>query len=326
MNAPLSSGRTRGKRVGRVAGLAALAVVLMCAAKRIGDRMVERTLRAPPAATPLRMETEPVETFDGFTLHRFSFEGVPGERVPVMGVVPTAPAGRHPAIIFLYGIGMKMDFSPDIAKALTDSGHAVFVPEQYGRGQRKVAKRALPLQILTIRRRLALTVLETRRLMDILADRPDVDPDRIYLWGVSLGAMTGCSVVAYDRRIAGGIFTAAGGDLAEIAKHSPHLRRPDAKAWERVAALAVAEMFRPFDPIRHIGRIAPRPVLLQNATRDEVFPRSAVEALYGAADPPKDLHWFDSPHDRPSRETVEALLRDGFEWLGADADGPQRGP
>jgi dienelactone hydrolase len=294
-----------------------MALVALFAAKRVGDGFVERTLRAPPAATPVRLEAEPPEVCEGYTIHRFSFEGVPGERVPVLGVVPGGTGKRHPAIIFLYGIGMKTGFSHEIAKTVTDAGCALFVPEQYGRGQRKVARRALPLEVLQIRRRLALTILETRRLAGILSDRPDIDPDRICLWGVSLGAMTAFPVTAHDRRIAGGIFTAAAGDLPRIALDSAYLRRPDGKLWERGAALIAAEVLRPFDPIRHVDRIAPRPVLFQNASRDEIFPRSAVEALYDAAGEPKEIHWFDSPHDRPERATVEALIRDGIEWLRA---------
>jgi fermentation-respiration switch protein FrsA (DUF1100 family) len=45
-----------------------------------------------------------------------------------------------------------------------------------------------------------------------------------------------------------------------------------------------------------VGRIAPRPLLFVNATRDAIVPRAAAERLHAAAGEPREVRWFESGH------------------------------
>ena len=127
--------------------------------------------------------------------------------------------------------------------------------------------------------------------------------------------MAGCSVMAYDERFPAGVLTLSAGDLQKMAADSPYRAKLPWFSWVKVAAPAVASFLKPFDPIYHIGRIAPRPLLFQNANNDDLIPRSAVDALYGVAGKPKQIIWYDSSHDRLERAVVEKLVLDALAWL-----------
>jgi fermentation-respiration switch protein FrsA (DUF1100 family) len=62
-------------------------------------------------------------------------------------------------------------------------------------------------------------------------------------------------------------------------------------------------------PERWVGRIAPRPFLMLNASGDERLPRRAILALYEKARQPKELQWIPGPHIEPDRRgVVEGLI------------------
>lgn|GEM_PF-1559518 len=306
------------RRVLKVLLVVVAGIALLFAAKRAGDFFILQTIRSPLLPAPLRVILQPAETRGSYQVQKFTFQGSPGETVPVMAVIPAESGRRYPAIIFLYGIGMKMGFNTEIkevADAVTHAGFALFVPEQYDRGERRSKKRKGLEEFLAVRRRIALTIQETRRLVDVLTERSDIDPKRIYLWGASFGAMTGCSSMAYDPRVKAAVFTVAAGDFQRIVSDSPYMQKKCFFSWEKAVAPLAAEILRPFDPILHIGRIAPRPLLFQNTVQDELLPRSAVEALYNASGQPKEIRWYNSPHDRPVRKALEEAVRDGLVWL-----------
>lgn len=293
-------------------------IALLFAAKRAGDFFILQTIRSPlPPASP-KVILQSVENRGDYRVQKFTFEGLSGETIPVLAVIPAESGRRYPAIIFLYGIGMKMGFNTEIkevAEAVTHAGFALFVAEQYNRGVRRSKKRKGLEEFLAVRRRTKLTIQETRRLVDVLTERPDIDPERIYIWGASFGAMAGCTAMAYDPRVKAAVFTVAAGDFQRIVADSPYMQKKSFFSWEKAVAPLGAEILRPFDPILHIGRIAPRPLLFQNTIQDELLPRSSVEALYNASGQPKDIRWYDSPHDRPLRKVLEEAVRDGLVWL-----------
>ncbi|OGV70852.1 MAG: hypothetical protein A2283_13330 [Lentisphaerae bacterium RIFOXYA12_FULL_48_11] len=300
-----------------------LTVACSVVAKWISDCVTFRDLKTYDRSHPLNVKQISSSNRTNYIREEFSFEGCPGEEVPVLTLVPAGNTNRYPAIILLYGIGMKMNFADrdDVANAVTKAGFALFVPEQYGRGRRRKESVNRLQEVMALRHRIVLTIKETRRLVDVISERPDIDPARIYFWGASFGAMTGCSVMAYDQRLPAGIFTLAAGDFQKMAAESPYRSKLDEKySWMKVVAPAVASFLRPFDPIYHIDRIAPRPLLFQNANNDELIARSAVDALYGTAGEPKQILWYDSPHDHLERAVIEKVVGDALAWLQIQDD------
>jgi predicted esterase len=90
------------------------------------------------------------------------------------------------------------------------------------------------------------------RALDAAAQLGGVDARRVAYAGFSLGAIIGATFCGVDPRPRAAALALAGGGLGP----------PET------------------DPLRHVGRIAPRPVLLIGATRDQTVPRSATEALF----------------------------------------------
>ena len=72
----------------------------------------------------------------------------------------------------------------------------------------------------------------------------------------------------------------------------------------------------PLEPLKYIGRIAPRPVFFLNGTGDEAMPVACSHALHDAAGEPKTIAWLDVGHvDIRSREFHERVLEEFLIWL-----------
>ncbi|MFH1477294.1 MAG: acetylxylan esterase [Verrucomicrobiota bacterium] len=299
-----------------------LAIFFVCTAGIITAKLAWnqaniRALRKYDARPPLNVILQFSEQKKGYILEEFTFEGSPGETVPVMAAIPSNTGQPCPAIIFLYGIGMKINFVDEIAAAVTQAGFALFVPEQLNRGKRRPKGLSQAEEVMTFRRRILTTIRDPHRLMDVIEKRPDIDSRRIYLWGASFGAMAGCSVMAYDPRLKAGVLTLCGGDFQKMARDTAIRKTLPRFSWIKLAAPAAASLLHPFDPILHIARIAPRPLLFQNLLNDEMIPRSAVEALFNQAGQPKQMLWYDSPHNHPVKDAVKQAVHDGLAWLKA---------
>ncbi len=306
-----------------------IGLLLIFGAKRVSDIVMEHRLRKPLPDKAVPVVWDKIVDRGRLEEHRFTFEPRNGEHIPVVGSIPSGREEEWPAIVFLYGIGMRMQFSDVLAEAMTDAGFALFVMEQYGRGERRSARRSIIGEIAALRRRTVMTIQETRQLAEIIAAHPNIDAGRIYLWGASFGAITGSVAMAYDDRFKAGVLTAGAGDLYQLTK-SPRLAREGHPVLMRGIAHILAELLRPFDPMRHVGAISPRPLLFQNALHDEYFPPETVHALHESAGQPKDVQWIDTSHSNPGRDAIEQIVLDGLAWLEKQdltirQDGLQRG-
>ena len=302
--------RRRGRRLLVTAAILLAAWAALAVAKRRWD---ERTLHLYDPAVPLDVQAGPRALQDGFVREPFSFQALPGERVPVAAALPTGATNRLPAILFFYGSGMSMDFANKVDAVMTQAGFAFFVPEQYNRGERRIRGLSWLGEALAMRRRVFVTGQEMRRLVDAVSARSDVDPSRIYFWGASFGAMTCCRSVAEEPRIRASVMTLSGGDFARMVRESP--ARAQVPRWARPLARVAVWLLAPLDPVKTVGALAPRPVLFQNTRADDLIPRSCVEELYAAAGEPKEIAWYDMTHNHIQRDGVITLLQDGLAWV-----------
>jgi fermentation-respiration switch protein FrsA (DUF1100 family) len=111
-------------------------------------------------------------------------------------------------------------------------------------------------------------VRDLSRALDALVLRDEVDGARTAYAAFSLGSIVGARFCADDPRPRAAALALGGGGVGP-----PEL-----------------------DPACCIGRLAPRPVLLLNATHDERVPRAAAEALHAAAREPKEVVWVEGGH------------------------------
>ena len=71
------------------------------------------------------------------------------------------------------------------------------------------------------------------------------------------------------------------------------------------------------DPLRAVGKLAGRPLLMVNGRLDRTIRPDQAERLFAAANEPKELRWYDGGHYIPP-----AMVGDAVGWLvdrlGAD--------
>ena len=145
--------------------------------------------------------------------------------------------------------------------------------------------------------------------LDYLRRLPDVDTTQVEAIGVSLGAPFVCIAGALDQR-----FTrvwsihGSGGSYVPL---EANMRRSIPFAPLRALAAGISNVIIDgprLDPVRWVGRIAPRPFMMVNAEGDERLPRPAVDKLYAAAREPKELIWMPGIHVHGDSATIHRLV------------------
>jgi len=291
----------------------------------------------------------------GYTITKFTFDGYKGEKIPTLMSLPMNHKGEKlPVIIFLHGIGQNKNFLKEITAPFNQAGFAFVCFDQYTTGERKLEGKQSYLDGLeAFAQRPAKTINETRRLIDYLSTRPDIDHQRMYLVGASYGAITGTTVLAKDKRLRAGVLVYGGGDLSKLLdSYAYHLSAAVAlglidgrnlnpekpplpvltPAQERQVGM-VLDLIKPFashflgvaDPIHYAGQISPTPVYFQNGTHDVLVSAAAGRALQEAAKEPKKITWYESDHVGIDVEQTKQVLADGLKWL-LDQDNPLRAP
>ncbi len=154
---------------------------------------------------------------DDKTVARWVFiDLAPGLRARAAFAVPKNASGRLPLVIAQHGIASTPErvfglADPDniyhgYGRALTEAGFAVLAPSNIT--EAKSRARLQRLCLLLGRTLAGLEVGKIRRLLDFAVTLPQVDPDRIGMWGISLGGFYTISTVPLEKRIKAGIVCA----------------------------------------------------------------------------------------------------------------------
>ncbi len=134
------------------------------------------------------------------------------------------------------------------------------------------------------------TVMDIRRAKALLASRPDVDPHRIGITGISLGGIITALAAGVDGSFDRVVPILAGGDLPDIIFHARETRllrtAMEAHGIDRKASEA---LLAPIDPLTFAKRIGAQKCLMINASKDEVIPRATTDALAKAIGSPTVL-------------------------------------
>lgn len=223
---------------------------------------------------------------------------------------PAGGGGPFPALILLGGLRTGKE---TIAYAGETPGLALLALDYPYEGKKTRLAAGEFLQALPeIRRALFGTYSALQLSVDYLLARPEIDPSRIVFVGGSLGALFGPGFAAADERVAGFALLFGGGDLKALIRANLDLPGIVKYPVGRMGSLLAS----PFEPLKYIDRIAPRPLFLLNGRHDPRIPPNCSERLYEGAGNPKTMHWVDAAHlDIRSREfhrEVRGLLAD---WL-----------
>jgi fermentation-respiration switch protein FrsA (DUF1100 family) len=281
-----------------------------------GGATVAWLLRNPtPRFDARRSAIESVREFpvtqDGDTreqdVHLVATSGLGVERA-IRRPAPDEPVVRRPLFIVLGGAVR----GKDAGKLIGDTRGAIFASIKYPYDGNLRATGAIEVlqQVPAIRRAFYDTPPAVQLALDYLLSRPDVDSTRIELVGASFGAPFATIVAARDTRITRLWLAHGGGDSYALLEHNLQRDIPNATLRAPLAHLANVLISGPrFTPEAWIGRVAPRPVMMLNASEDEQIPRSSVDLLYAAAGEPKELIWLPGKHMQGNRpEVIEQLI------------------
>ena len=209
------------------------------------------------------------------------------------------PGQKRPAVIVLHILGADFALSRYLCARLADRGvAALFVKLPYY-GERRPKgpdKRFLSVDMERSMLSMRQGVCDVRRGAAWLAGRPEVDPEKLGVTGVSLGGIVSSVAAAVDPTLNRAAFILAGGDLASI------LWEMTEGAKYRALWLASGRTFAdlqattaPFDPLTYAPRLKGKRVLMIAGRVDEVIPPRSASALWEAAGRPK-IVWYDCGH------------------------------
>ncbi len=299
-----------------VLGLVILLICLMAAAKVWWDVTF---FNGYDAQLPLLAEVIEKSEYHGHSREKVTFQGISGERVTALFHYPKGATGEIPCLVLLYGIGQKMSFVDEIADPYVQAGFGIFCIEQYGQGERRQEKTSGVKGLFHLTERLPRMVNEARRAVDYLETRPEIDKKQITLFGISLGAIMGSTALAMEPRFCNGILMWGGGKLPQLLTRNQFARN-GLKGYQRVALRLVGSgLFSAAEPLKRIQSISPRPLLFQNALKDEIIPRECTEAYFNKAGEPKEILWYDCGHDGDdaglTMELIYRIIADQISWL-----------
>ncbi|MBN2579828.1 MAG: prolyl oligopeptidase family serine peptidase, partial [Pirellulales bacterium] len=140
---------------------------------------------------------------------------------------------------------------------------------------------------------------DVRRTVDLLASRPEVDPQKIGITGISLGGLVSATAAGTEPRLARVGLILAGGDLRKIIGYSRETRplRRMIDALPPQERRFLEEKIAAVDPLRNAPALRQRAaegrVLMINAAEDEVIPRACTEKLAAALGLEKKVVWLE---------------------------------
>ncbi len=246
-----------------------------------------------------RYRMEPLEEAAAYRVFRLSYASpvttptqrnntIPAEYYLPNNIVPGEP--RRPAVICLHILNGNFELVRLTCSTLAARGIPAlwFKMPYYGERGLPGGRAALARDPKLFADALSQALADVRRTVDVLASRPEIDPRRIGVMGISLGGIVAASAAAQEPRIARAVFILAGGDLNRIVHHTRETRElsemirrlPDDKRAEVEAAIDA------IDPLRHAAKLRDRAlagkVLMINATEDNVIPPPCTERLAAA--------------------------------------------
>jgi len=278
--------------------------------------------------------------FDNYIREKVVFWSDKYNAIPAYVLVPKNKDGKLPAVVAMHGhgygkndiVGIWEDgserinpasrgYHKDFALELVKRGLLVIAPEQSGFGERReeedkkkgphqsscwfLSVWALMLGKTTIGRR----VWDAIRTIDYLQSREDVDKDSIGMMGISGGGTTTLFTSAIDERIKAVVISGYLSTFKDSILSIYHCIDNFVPG-----ILKYCEMYD------IASLIAPRPLLIESGTKDDIFPINSVIYAYNKvkevykflnAEDKIDADFFEGRHEISGRKSYDFLVR----WL-----------
>ncbi len=137
------------------------------------------------------------------------------------------------------------------------------------------------------------SIADARRALGALSERPEVDADRVALFGISLGAIVGSTVWSLDDRPAAGAFLMGGADFPALLLASS-MTGPFARKMG-ISREELAAEWKGLDPLERREKNRGKRAYLINVNSDSVIPRANALKLKEAF-PDSEQRWLPLGH------------------------------
>jgi dienelactone hydrolase len=266
-----------------------------------------------PGKTPLNVKRVKVREFEGYTAYRVWFDTVPSVQAYGILLVPTKPAGPKPALICVHGHQgtpeivagflpeekLKDNIYRTFGRTAVRRGYVAWCPMILGyyseerepqegpqaQGRDLLHKKAL----LSSHTLMGLEVAKIRRAVDYLQALPEVDPQRVGIYGLSKGGHYTLYTAGIEKRLKAVVVSGWFNDRTKKLTYPKNEANPN-PFLTRIhrSEYYLADLLDRFGDAELAWMIAPRPLMIEAGTKDvsvnvdfarEEFQR--VEQAYG---------------------------------------------
>lgn len=231
---------------------------------------------------------------EGYVVEKFLIDNGVDSWIPGYLALPTDVKGKVPVVIGLHGHGSSKDnilgiassTAQDVMALLISNGYGVMAIDSYFNGERKGtgpagtremqerADQELSLFKLNLwfgRSLWGMQLRDEQIALDYLLSRPEVDPDRIGVQGMSMGSTRAWWLAAVDDRIKAVV------GVACFTRYEELIQQRELRAHG--IYYFVPGMLNHFDTEAVMGLIAPRPFLVLTGDSDRGSPISGMKVL-----------------------------------------------
>lgn len=251
---------------------------------------LQRALGYPPPGKPDREApsfTRVGEDRLG-TYYRTRIPVLPGVHAVGLYIVPAGLKGPAPLVVSMHGGGGSPELATfngganyhDMVRGAVERGYVVWAPQHLFQAdgypgdirQRLDARARLAGTTVT-----AIEIAKISRGLDVLLKRPEVDPERVAMVGLSYGGFYTLYTAALEPRIKVAVSSCYFNDRADL------LDRTEPGGW---ADWRFSEGLRLFTDPDIVALICPRALEVQVGVKDELFPIEGARRIAPAAAEP----------------------------------------
>lgn len=220
--------------------------------------------------------------------------------------------GKRPAVIVLHILGGDFMLSRLFCGAIAQRGTAALFLKMPYYGPRRepgsTRKMISPVPTETVEG-MTQAVLDIRRAVGWLQSRSEIDPNRLGVFGISLGGITAALAASAEPRLENVCLLLAGGDIGQVAWDSPEVVKVRRKFLEAGGSKEdfIAAMSQ-VDPATYAANCRNRRILMLNAKQDEIIPRACTEALWKKFGEP-EIVWYGGGHYSVGWHMLSAIGR-----------------
>lgn len=251
-----------------------------------------------------RNEAEPEPQADGIAVTNVSYVSSYGRVSAWLVEPPASVQAPHAGLVYLHGSETDRDDLLDEAVAMAHVGAVSLVLDApFARGDGSI-RPYLESYVEPNKERdmTAQAAVDIRRAFDVLAARPDVDPNRLGFVGHSWGASLGAVVASVDHRAhAWALLSPRPSWTGFLQTDDPFAvskREAYAKYWD-----AYIRAMQPFDALPVIGAVDGESLLLQYGNDDDVVPPRVARQLIKAVPVGTTIQRFPAGHELDTEAT-----------------------